>query len=152
MNTLAHFSSGRTLSIRQAHASCEGPNLQTAAIALCAVVLSLLFLWCAEMGQFHFPPAREMLSCQAAGIHHHSSFLCPRRTYAKGFGAMGALFAGSECVIEKTRAKHDIYNSVYAGCFTGGSIAYSTGPKGMCAGCLTFAAFSALIDKIMEHD
>ncbi|KAK9852835.1 hypothetical protein WJX84_011726 [Apatococcus fuscideae] len=73
-------------------------------------------------------------------------------TYAKGFGAMGALFAGSECVIEKTRAKHDIYNSVYAGCFTGGSIAYSTGPKGMCAGCVTFAAFSALIDKIMEHD
>ena len=28
---------------------------------------------------------------------------------------MGALFAGSECVIEKARAKHDIYNAVYAG-------------------------------------
>ena len=28
---------------------------------------------------------------------------------------MGALFAGSECVIEKTRARHDAYNSVYAG-------------------------------------
>lgn len=37
------------------------------------------------------------------------------RSYAKGFGAMGALFAGSECVIEKTRARHDAYNSVYAG-------------------------------------
>lgn len=37
------------------------------------------------------------------------------RSYAKGFGAMGALFAGSECVIEKTRAKHDMYNSIYAG-------------------------------------
>lgn len=28
---------------------------------------------------------------------------------------MGALFAGSECVIEKARARHDAYNSVYAG-------------------------------------
>ena len=37
------------------------------------------------------------------------------RSYAKGFGAMGALFAGSECVIEKARAKHDMYNSIYAG-------------------------------------
>ena len=25
----------------------------------------------------------------------------PRRSYAKGFGAVGALYAGSECVIEK---------------------------------------------------
>ena len=88
--------------------------------------------------------------CLNSACSHSSLLVC--RTYAKGFGAMGALFAGSECVIEKARAKHDIYNSVYAGCFTGGSIAYSTGPKGMCAGCLTFAAFSALIDKIMEHD
>ena len=38
-------------------------------------------------------------------------------SYSKGFGAMGALFAGSECVIEKARAKHDIYNAVYAGMF-----------------------------------
>ena len=28
---------------------------------------------------------------------------------------MGSLFAGSECVIEKARAKHDMYNSIYAG-------------------------------------
>ena len=34
-----------------------------------------------------------------------------RRTYAKGFAAMGAMFAGSECVVEKIRAKHDIYNA-----------------------------------------
>lgn len=65
---------------------------------------------------------------------------------------MGAMFAGSECVIEKVRAKHDIYNSVYAGCATGGALAHKAGPKAMCAGCATFAAFSALIDKMMAHD
>ena len=76
-----------------------------------------------------------------------------RRSYAKGFGFMGAVFAGSECVIEKTRAQHDIYNSVYAGCVTGGALAVRAGPGAMCAGCATFAAFSALIDKVMEsHD
>jgi hypothetical protein len=73
------------------------------------------------------------------------------RSYAKGFGAMGALFAGSECVVEKFRAKHDVYNSVYAGCSTGAILAYSAGPKAMCIGCASFAAFSALIDRFISH-
>lgn len=74
-----------------------------------------------------------------------------RRSYAKGFGAMGALFAGSECVIEKVRAKHDMYNSVYAGCTAGAILAHSGGPKAMAVGCSTFAAFSAAIDYFMGH-
>lgn len=65
---------------------------------------------------------------------------------------MGALFAGSECVVEKARAKHDIYNSVYAGCATGALLAHSGGPKAMGVGCATFAAFSAAIDKFMAHN
>ena len=65
---------------------------------------------------------------------------------------MGALFAGTECVIEKARAKHDARNSVYAGCATGAIMAHSGGPKAMCIGCATFAAFSALIDRFMSHD
>lgn len=73
------------------------------------------------------------------------------RSYAKGFGAMGALFAGSECVIEKVRAKHDMYNSVYAGCTAGAILAHSGGPKAMAVGCSTFAAFSAAIDYFMGH-
>lgn len=52
----------------------------------------------------------------------------------------------------QVRAKHDIYNSVYAGCAAGAVLAHSAGPKGMCLGCASFAAFSAVIDKIMEHD
>lgn len=67
-------------------------------------------------------------------------------TYAKGFGAMGAMFAGSECVVEKIRAKHDIYNSGYAGCLTGGVLGVRAGPQAACAGCATFAAFSVAIE------
>jgi import inner membrane translocase subunit TIM22 len=73
-------------------------------------------------------------------------------SYSKGFGAMGALFAGSECVIEKARAKHDIYNAVYAGCAAGGALAASGGIKAAGFGCVSFAAFSAFIEKVMQHD
>ena len=41
----------------------------------------------------------------------------------------------------KMRAKHDIYNSVYAGCAAGAVLAHSAGPKGMCLGCASFAPF-----------
>eukprot|EP00898_Chlorokybus_atmophyticus_P005931 jgi/Chlat1/6339/Chrsp44S05904 len=69
-------------------------------------------------------------------------------TMAKTFAVMGALFSGSECA----RAKHDIWNSVYAGCFTGGAISVRSGPKTALVGCAGFAAFSAAIDKIMDRE
>lgn len=72
-------------------------------------------------------------------------------SYMKGFTVVGALYSGSECLIEKTRAKHDIYNTVYAGCATGAILAHSGGPKAMCFGCAGFAAFSAAIEKFMDH-
>lgn len=70
-------------------------------------------------------------------------------SYAKGFAVMGTIFAGSECVIETARGRHDSMNTVYAGCATGAALAYSAGPKAMCIGCASFAAFSALIDRFM---
>jgi len=60
---------------------------------------------------------------------------------------MGALFAGTECLIESYRGRHDERNSIYAGCATGAILAHSGGPKAMCIGCASFAAFSALIDR-----
>lgn len=72
-------------------------------------------------------------------------------SYAKTFAAMGALYSGSECVIEKARAKHDIYNSAYAGCFTGGALAARAGWQAAGIGCASFAAFSVMIDKVLDH-
>ncbi len=69
----------------------------------------------------------------------------------KGFTVVGGLFTASECVVEKYRAKHDIYNVAYAGCATGAILAYNAGPKAMCAGCAGFAAFSTAIEKFMER-
>lgn len=39
----------------------------------------------------------------------------------------------------------------FAGCFAGGALAHSAGPKGMCFGCVSFAAFSYMIDRFLDH-
>ncbi|KAF6260681.1 mitochondrial protein translocase family, partial [Scenedesmus sp. NREL 46B-D3] len=68
------------------------------------------------------------------------------RGYAKGFAGMGFLYSGTECLIEKYRAKHDNWNATLAGCATGGLMAAPGGPKAMCFGCASFAAFSTAIE------
>jgi import inner membrane translocase subunit TIM22 len=45
------------------------------------------------------------------------------RSYAKGFAGMGFLYSGTECMIERYRAKHDAVNATLAGCATGGIMA-----------------------------
>ncbi|KAJ9086998.1 Mitochondrial import inner membrane translocase subunit tim22 [Entomophthora muscae] len=73
--------------------------------------------------------------------------MCKRSwSTAKNFGMVGAIFAGTECVIEGYRAKSDLYNSVYAGCVTGGILGLRAGPYAAVPGCLGFAGFSAAID------
>ena len=71
-------------------------------------------------------------------------------SYAKTFSYLGGLYATSECVVEKFRGKHDVVNSAAAGCFSGGFMAIKQGPLAMAGGCASFAAFSVLIDKVME--
>ena len=39
---------------------------------------------------------------------------------AKSFSLIAALFSSVECMIEGYRAKHDIYNTIAAGCSSGG--------------------------------
>ncbi|KAI9321245.1 mitochondrial inner membrane translocase subunit Tim17/Tim22/Tim23/peroxisomal protein PMP24, partial [Dichotomocladium elegans] len=69
---------------------------------------------------------------------------------AKNFAVVGAIYSGSECCIESYRAKNDLYNSVAAGCFTGGVLATRAGPQAAAFGCAGFAAFSAAIDYYMR--
>ncbi|CAA6661851.1 unnamed protein product [Spirodela intermedia] len=79
----------------------------------------------------------------------HTAKQMGRRSWssAKTFAVMGLLFSAAECVVEKARAKHDMTNTVAAGCFTGGAIS----AKAACAGCAGFAAFSVLIEKFLDR-
>ena len=69
--------------------------------------------------------------------------------WSKNFAVVTAVFSGVECTIEKVRAKHDVVNSVAAGCVTGAALAAKQGPGAMALGCGGFAAFSYIIDKVM---
>ncbi|MQL90020.1 hypothetical protein Taro_022601 [Colocasia esculenta] len=95
----------------------------------------------------------------------HTAKQMGRRSWnsCKTFAVMGLIFSAAECVVEKARAKHDITNTVVAGCVTGGAISAkatimfqqncreSGGPKAACAGCAGFAAFSVVIEKFLER-
>ena len=70
---------------------------------------------------------------------------------AKGFAKVGLVYSGIECVIERERATRDIPNAMYAGCLTGAVLAYQAGPQAMGMGCAGFAAFSAIIEAVMNH-
>ncbi|KAI3747261.1 hypothetical protein L6452_09714 [Arctium lappa] len=69
----------------------------------------------------------------------------------KAFAVMGFIFSAAECVVEKARAKHDMTNTVAAGCVTGGAISAKGGPKAACVGCAGFAAFSVVIEKFLDR-
>lgn len=71
---------------------------------------------------------------------------------AKGWGqnfmVITAIFTGAECVFEKARGQHDIWNGSLAGCAAGATLAAKSGPQAACFGCVGFAVFSALIEKV----
>lgn len=88
-------------------------------------------------------PLREQLRAGVKG------FGSKTKGWAKSFGILTALFEGTECVIEKARGKHDVWNQVSSGCIVGGALGASGGPATACAGCAGFAGFSLMIDRIM---
>ncbi|KAL8129882.1 hypothetical protein V2J09_019037 [Rumex salicifolius] len=87
---------------------------------------------------------RQQFVAQAKQMGQRSWSSC------KAFAVMGMVFSAAECVIEKTRAKHDMGNTMFAGCVTGAAISAKGGPKAACAGCAGFAAFSVVIEKFLE--
>lgn len=69
---------------------------------------------------------------------------------AKSFAKIGALFSLYECVVETHRARHDIVNTLAAGCMTGATLSLKAGPKAALAGCAGFAAFSGAVEYFMQ--
>ncbi|MBW0526049.1 hypothetical protein O181_065764 [Austropuccinia psidii MF-1] len=70
----------------------------------------------------------------------------------KGFGKVGALYAGMECCVESYRAKNDLWNSLAGGAMAGGILAWKSGMKAMMFGAVGFAAFSGAIDAYMRKE
>ncbi|RIA95899.1 mitochondrial inner membrane translocase subunit Tim17/Tim22/Tim23/peroxisomal protein PMP24 [Glomus cerebriforme] len=89
-------------------------------------------------------PMKQQLKATAKDMAQRSFSL------AKNFAVVGAIFSGTECVIETYRAKNDIYNGTASGCITGAVLAARSGPQAALIGCAGFAAFSTAIEYYMR--
>ncbi|KAF1326339.1 hypothetical protein FI667_g8538, partial [Globisporangium splendens] len=75
------------------------------------------------------------------------------------FAMVGCIFAGIECIVERERAVHDMYNTVIAGAASGGVLgawaARQSGPqlllKNTAKGAAGFAAMAVVFEKAIEH-
>ena len=88
-------------------------------------------------------PLREQLKVTMRATADKSLYWC------RNFAFITGVFGGSECLVEKYRGKHDVWNSVASGCITGAALQAKSGPQAAAFGCGGFAFFSLVIDSVM---
>lgn len=71
---------------------------------------------------------------------------------SRSFAVAGAVFVTFECLIEKQRGKTDIWNPILGGCAAGAALGVRGGPSAMALGCAGFAAFSGIIEVLLDHE
>jgi import inner membrane translocase subunit TIM22 len=70
--------------------------------------------------------------------------------WARNFAFITGVFGASDCLVEKFRGNHDVWNEVLSGCVTGAAMQAKQGPQAAAIGCGGFAVFSLVIDKVMH--
>ncbi|CAB9496090.1 membrane translocase subunit TIM22 [Seminavis robusta] len=89
------------------------------------------------------PPLREQIKVTMRATAEKSKYWCRQFAFITG------VFGGTDCLVEKFRGKHDVWNSVASGCITGAALQAKQGPHAAAVGCGGFAAFSLVIDTVM---
>jgi mitochondrial import inner membrane translocase subunit TIM22 len=90
-------------------------------------------------------PLKEQMRVTMRATWEKSLYWC------RSFAFITGVFGGSECLVEKYRGKHDMWNPVASGCITGAAMQAKSGPQAAAVGCAGFAAFSIVIDSFMGH-
>jgi import inner membrane translocase subunit TIM22 len=88
-------------------------------------------------------PLKEQVKTTMRATGQKSLYWCRQFAFITG------VFSGTECVFEKARGKHDVWNEVLGGCVTGAAIQGKHGPQAAAVGCGGFAAFSLVIAQVM---
>ncbi|KAL9180915.1 hypothetical protein ACHAXT_009720 [Thalassiosira profunda] len=88
-------------------------------------------------------PLKEQMRTTLRATADKSMYWCRQFAFITG------VFGGSECLVEKYRGKHDVWNAVVSGCITGAAMQAKQGPQASAIGCGGFAAFSLVIDSVM---
>ena len=88
-------------------------------------------------------PFREQLRVVARATSERSIHWC------KNFAFISGVFAGTDCLVEKYRGKHDVRNAVASGCITGAALQARQGPQAAAIGCGGFALFSLGAEQVM---
>mmetsp|Transcript_8560 Transcript_8560/g.19191 ORF Transcript_8560/g.19191 Transcript_8560/m.19191 type:complete len:274 (+) Transcript_8560:94-915(+) len=88
-------------------------------------------------------PLREQVRTTMRATADKSIYWCRQFAFITG------VFGGTECLVEKYRGKHDVWNAVVSGCVTGAAMQAKQGPQASAIGCGGFAAFSLVIDSVM---
>jgi len=73
------------------------------------------------------------------------------RRWGRNMLVVGGLLSGTECCVEKFRAKHDLYNNMIGGAITGAVLAARQGPWGIFFGASGFAAFGMVTEYFMGN-
>lgn len=71
--------------------------------------------------------------------------------WSRNFAFITGVFGGTECLVEKYRGKHDVWNAAIGGCVTGAALQAKQGPQAAAIGCGGFAAFSLIIDSVFPQ-
>lgn len=90
-------------------------------------------------------PLKEQMRTTLRATAEKSMYWCRQFAFITG------VFGGSECLVEKYRGKHDVWNQVISGCVTGAAMQAKSGPQASAMGCGGFAAFSLVIDTVMGN-
>ncbi len=88
-------------------------------------------------------PLKEQVRTTMRATADKSMYWCRQFAFITG------VFGGTECLVEKYRGKHDVWNAVVSGCVTGAAMQAKAGPQASAIGCGGFAAFSLVIDSVM---
>mmetsp|Transcript_15332 Transcript_15332/g.27843 ORF Transcript_15332/g.27843 Transcript_15332/m.27843 type:complete len:270 (+) Transcript_15332:117-926(+) len=88
-------------------------------------------------------PLKEQMRTTMRATADKSLYWCRQFAFITG------VFGGTECLVEKYRGKHDVWNAVVSGCVTGAAMQAKSGPQASAIGCGGFAAFSLVIDSVM---